>query len=96
MSRNGYHLKLPGMSKQRPGSSQSMVSSSFLKPKMIPRGAAERMTSLDLPPYPRESFQQPPPSRWTIRKDSVNSVSSKEMPRFRLRRAESGVLPTWG
>ncbi|KAH0280623.1 hypothetical protein KCU71_g17096, partial [Aureobasidium melanogenum] len=105
MSRNGYHLKLPSMSKQRPGSSQSMMStplsapltapSSFLKPKMVPRGAAERMTSLDLPPYPRDSFQQPPPSRWTIRKDSVSSVSSKEMPRFRLRRAESGVLPSW-
>ncbi|KAH0043222.1 hypothetical protein KCU80_g2367, partial [Aureobasidium melanogenum] len=105
MSRNGYHLKLPSMSKQHPGSSQSMMStplsapltapSSFLKPKMVPRGAAERMTSLDLPPYPRDSFQQPPPSRWTIRKDSVSSVSSKEMPRFRLRRAESGVLPSW-
>ncbi|KAG9951390.1 hypothetical protein KCU85_g2873, partial [Aureobasidium melanogenum] len=105
MSRNGYHLKLPGMSKQRPGSSQSMMStplsapltapSSFLKPKMIARGAAERMASLDLPPYPRDSFQPPPPTRWTIRKDSVSSVSSKETPRFRLKRAESGVLPTW-
>ncbi|KAI4723055.1 hypothetical protein E4T48_00597 [Aureobasidium sp. EXF-10727] len=114
MSRNGYHLKLPGMSRQRPGSSQSMMTaplsapltapSSFLKPKMTPRGAAERlmprgagerMASLDLPPYPRDFVQQPPQSRWTIRKDSFSSVSSKETPRFRLKRAESGILPTW-
>ncbi|KAI5208427.1 hypothetical protein AUEXF2481DRAFT_6098 [Aureobasidium subglaciale EXF-2481] len=114
MSRNGYHLKLPSMNKQRPGSSQSMMApplsapltapSSFFKPKMTPRGAAERMTprgasermpSLDLPPYPRDFIQQPPQSRWTVRKDSFSSVSSKDMPRFRLKRAESGILPTW-
>ncbi|THY17122.1 hypothetical protein D6D02_03299 [Aureobasidium pullulans] len=105
MSRNGYHLKLPGMTKQRPGSSQSMMAAplsaplvapaSFFKPKMMARGAGERMASLDLPPYPRDFIQQPPKSRWTVRKDSVSSISSKEVPRFRLKRAESGILPTW-
>jgi hypothetical protein len=110
MSRNGYHLKLPSMGSKRPGSSQSMSAAplsapmtpppSFFKPKMtaermVPRGASERMASLDLPPYPRDFIQQPPQSRWTIRKDSFSSISSKDMPRFRLKRAESGLLPTW-
>ena len=114
MSRNGYHLKLPSMNSKRPGSSQSMMAapvsapltppSPFIKPKMtprgaaermVPRGASERMASLDLPPYPRDFIQQPPKSRWTVRKDSFSSMSSKEMPRFRLKRAESGLLPTW-
>lgn len=105
MSRNGYHLKLPSMSSKRPGSSQSMMAapfsapltppSPFVKSKMTPRGAAERMASLDLPAYPHDFIQQPPKSRWTVRKDSFSSISSKEMPRFRLKRAESGLLPTW-
>jgi hypothetical protein len=105
MSRNGYHLEPPRAVK-RPGSAQSMqvpLSAplaapsffGFTKPKMMPRGASERMASFELPPYTRESFQAPPKNRWTLRKDSVNSVSSNETPRFSLRRAESGLLPSW-
>lgn len=63
--------------------------------RMVPRGASERMASLDLPAYPHDFIQQPPKSRWTVRKDSFSSISSKEMPRFRLKRAESGILPNW-
>jgi len=99
--------KRPGSSQSymaAPLSAPLTPPSMFTKPKMtprgasermVPRGASERMTSLDLPPYPRDFIQQPPQSRWTIRKDSFSSISSKDMPRFRLKRAESGLLPTW-
>jgi hypothetical protein len=99
--------KRPGSSQSMmatPVSAPMTPPSPFFKPKMtaraaaermVPRGASERMASLDLPPYPRDFIQQPPQSRWTIRKDSFSSISSKDMPRFRLKRAESGLLPTW-
>lgn len=103
--RNPYRLRLSHTSK-RPESVRSMdpplsaplvAPSPQTKPKMLARGANERMASLDLPPYPREFFQQPPkPSRpWILRRDSANSMSSKGTPRFSLRRAESGILPSW-
>jgi hypothetical protein len=74
---------------------KSKLTSRGVAERMVPRGASERMASLDLPPYPRDFIQQPPQSRWTVRKDSFSSISSKEMPRFRLKRAESGLLPNW-
>ena len=97
--RNPYRLRLSHMSK-RPESYQPFeapLSAPLSKPKLMARGAGERMPSLDLPPYPLEQPQQPTKSSrpWILRRDSASSTSSKDVPKFRLRRAESGILPGW-
>lgn len=103
--RNPYHLKLPHVTKRSVSENyKDSVDNSFssplsaplsvpcYKPKMVARGGSERVSTLELPPFPAEN--SPKPSRpWALRKDSFGPILSREGSKTsRIRRVESGIL----
>lgn len=99
--RNPYRLRLH--STKRAGSVQSIeaplsapLTAPSYKQPLQARAAGDRAPFLEMPAFTREQLPEPPKSArpWILRKDTFGPLGLDKSSN-KLRRAESGVLPSW-